>query len=197
MPIQETFANVPEPLGQYSGGRVPISAGISLLNLADNPVLSLTAFLTSLVPPKVAQAAAQAAVKKLNMTESNATILDSEAKVNDAQLNLEKAGATAIASAAAKSHLLSKKVESEMQQKTRSLIEIQLRKMELKLSHFQELEACLDYERKELDKERHQLYLDRLKLKNGDTEEKQPEVVAVDVGEDHEMMDESAAVLAL
>ena len=157
-------------------------------NVADNPILTLASYLCSLVPPKVAQAAAQAAINNLNATESPSK--DETDKAN------EKAGAAALASAAVKSQLLSKKVESEMQQKTIALVQLQLRKMELKLQRFQELEMVLDNERREIEREREQLYVERLRLKNGNFE-KENSVQSVDVGDDSVMDVDNAAVLAL
>ena len=157
-------------------------------NVADNPMLTLASYLCSSVPPKVAQAAAQAAINKLNSTEPPSK--------NETDKANEKAGAAALASAAVKSQLLSKKVESEMQQKTIALVQLQLRKMELKLQRFQELEMVLDNERREIEREREQLYVERLRLKNGNFE-KENSVQSVDVGDDSVMDVDNAAVLAL
>lgn len=148
LPINDTFADIPqEKLGPLQYNRIPVSS-------ADNPVLTMTAFLASLVPADVAKAAAQAAIAKLKTTSTPTNAL-------------EKSAATALASASAKAHHLASLEEIEMQKATRVTIELQLRKMELKLAYFQDMEAVLESERLELEKERHRFYIERLEFKNG------------------------------
>lgn len=133
-------------------------------------MLLLTSFLASLVPPEVAKAAAQAAVSKLKTKTPSSPSKSSPAHTSTTTTSvnsLEKAAATAIGSAAAKSSVLATYEELEMQKTTRVLIEVQLKKMELKVQHFQEFEAILEHERKQVESERYKLYLDRLALKNG------------------------------
>lgn len=151
--------------------------------IADNPVLTLTSFLAQMVNPKVAAAAAEAAVQKLKGIKAPEN--NTESSPTKASSDLEKAAATAFGAAAAKAHVLANHEELEMQKATRALIEIQLKKMELKLQHFQEMEAILEHERKELEHERHLLYLDRLELKNGglNADENGNKVETVDVTE--------------
>ena len=147
LPIEDTFVGEPvHKLGALQYSKVPFSP-------ADNPVLTLTSFLASVVNPKVASAAAEAAVGQLK-----------KSKAEGAQ-NLDKAAATAIGAAAAKSFALAELEEKEMQKITRVLIETQLQKMELKLQHFQELEALLEKEVSEVERERQKLYAERLSLK--------------------------------
>jgi SWI/SNF related-matrix-associated actin-dependent regulator of chromatin subfamily C len=137
-----------------------------LHKLADNPILSLTAFLASLVPAEVAKAAAKAAIEKISSTKSTSNQkAASPTKQNGSPV--EKAAATALGAAAAKASHLSSLEETEMQKATRVTIELQLRKMEMKLSYFQDLEALLESERLELEKARHEFYLARLDFKNG------------------------------
>lgn len=86
-----------------------------------------------------------------------------------------------------------------MQKATRLTIEIQLRKMELKLSYFQDLEALLEAERVDLEKERHALYLARLDFKNGIVKDvgggDGAHAVAVDSGDVEMLKDASIAPL--
>ncbi|KAJ3275596.1 hypothetical protein HDV01_007599 [Terramyces sp. JEL0728] len=172
LPIEDSFVQTPQDkLGPLQYNRTPFSP-------ADNPVLTLTSFLASLVSPKVAQAAAEAAVSKLK-GEKGAPGSPKKSPTKTApNENLEKAAATAFGAAAAKAAVLATHEELEMQKATRILIETQLKKMELKLQHFQEMEAILEHERKELETERHQFYLDRLELKkNGSFMEGQNQAV--------------------
>ncbi|KAJ3336092.1 hypothetical protein HDU91_001896, partial [Kappamyces sp. JEL0680] len=77
---------------------------------------------------------------------------------------------------------------------TRVLIETQLKKMEIKLQHFQEMESLLDSERRDLEADRHAFYLERLAFKNGE-EATQGGAVAVEVSD--VPMDSTASILAL
>jgi SWI/SNF related-matrix-associated actin-dependent regulator of chromatin subfamily C len=129
---------------------------VNAFNVADNPVLTLASFLVGLVDPKVAQAAAKAAVDKLTEKTMNSMTAKAE---------LQKTGATALAAAAAKAHGLATVEELQMQKLTRTLIETQLKKMELKLTRFQEFEQVLENERKELEAERSKLVMERLEFK--------------------------------
>jgi SWI/SNF related-matrix-associated actin-dependent regulator of chromatin subfamily C len=173
---------------------------VILVHVADNPVVALTSFLAQLVSPQVAQAAAEAAVQKLKESKnivdqptsptkvSSPVKQSSPSKIQSPKKDegVEKAVATVFGSAAAKAYTLATHEELEMQKATRALIETQLKKMELKLQHFQEMEAVLEMERKELEQERHQLYLDRLELKHGPKKE-ESRVDSVDVDGDVQM----------
>ncbi|KAJ3371497.1 hypothetical protein HDU91_005139, partial [Kappamyces sp. JEL0680] len=140
LPINDTFADIPmEKLGPLQYHRTPFTP-------ADNPVLTLTSFLTSLVSPQIAQAAAQAAIAKIKGAEAKPPASPTKAAGSPtktpasprkdqangtAAAGLEKAAATALGSAAAKSYLLAHHEELEMQKLTRVLIETQLKKMEI------------------------------------------------------------------
>ncbi|CAN6665417.1 chromatin structure-remodeling complex protein Rsc8p [Trichomonascus vanleenenianus] len=81
--------------------------------------------------------------------------------------------------------------EDERQSRlVKSLVEAQLRKFELKLSKFQDLEAQLEAEKKEVEMARMQLYLDRLSLKS------QAEEVLTKLREAVETQGEGAVELA-
>ena len=118
-----------------------------------NPVLSLTSFLATIVDPQVAAAAAETAVKSIKDNASGSA------------MDVDGAGAAVIGAAAAKAHSLATNDEQEMQRLTRVMIETQLRKLELKLQHFHELEASLEHERKAIERDRQKLYLDRLEMR--------------------------------
>ncbi|KAH6581941.1 hypothetical protein BASA61_008829 [Batrachochytrium salamandrivorans] len=191
LPIEDTFLERKlESLGPLQYARVPFSA-------ADNPILSLAAFLAAVVPPKVAAAAAKSAVRELegNTGEKGETVDNSDktlakpTEVPGSDINghmpsdisdnttagapdkgseshaFEAAGATALGAAAAKARAIADHDEREMQRVTRHIIETQLKKMELKLQHFNEIEAIMEHERKELERERQSLFLDRLVLR--------------------------------
>ena len=110
--------------------------------------MTLTSFLASVVPPKVASEAAKAAISQLE-------------KSKDPNL-LEKTAGAALGSAAAKSHVLAENEVKEISKLTNTLLELELKKMKIKLSHFEELESVLELEKQSLARERQQLYFDRL-----------------------------------
>lgn len=161
---------------------------------ADNPVMSVVAFLASAVNPGIASAAAQSALKELSQaSESNqvnsektseefkSTLTDSskskgetiqsehsESTVSSAYNNktLEKAAAAALGAAAAKAKLLADHEEREIQRLVYDAVETQLQKLDLKLNQFEELEALMEKERQEIERQRLQLYVEFLKLKD-------------------------------
>lgn len=183
---------------------------------ADNPVMSVVAFLASAVSPAVAAAAAQSALGELtdgmrkriasksnganNEDETSAakegpTPTDKgEAMEMDAVASadkdvakdaeaafapttkpsadsetipktaVERAASVALGAAAAKAHLLSTFEERECQRLVGQVIEAQMKKMELKMAHFEQLETLLEQERRSLEISRRQLYTDRLNV---------------------------------
>ena len=147
-------------LGPLQYHRVPVSP-------TDNPILTLTAFLASVVPPKVAEEAAKAAISQLQSSKQQDTIPDQVNGNTDSNKHvLEKAGATALGAAAAKAHVLQENEILESQKLVTALIETQLKKMELKMQHLMEFESLLELEASNLTRERQQLYLDRLLFRN-------------------------------
>lgn len=202
----------------------------------DNPVMSVVAFLASVVNPGVAAAAAQSALKELalakkkaqaaiekatagsedqvetdknkesdtpvedvkeaaNSTESmdvdtadrtkaedgvavpkdevasDPLTVSTEDTLEDTDIagiprsTLERAAAAALGSAAAKAKTLADYEEREIQRLVTVVVEMQLKKLQLKQQQFEELEAILDAEKNELIKSREQLYLSRLEMK--------------------------------
>lgn len=172
---------------------------------ADNPVMSVVAFLASAVNPAVAAAAAQSALgeltdnlrKRADREKDGAPTADgsekaasadamevdgdvkssSEAKDGSAvalvsnknegskatpRNAVERAAAIALGAAAAKAHVLASFEERECQRLVGQVIEAQLKKLELKMSQFEELESLLESERRSIEAGRRQLYADRL-----------------------------------
>jgi SWI/SNF related-matrix-associated actin-dependent regulator of chromatin subfamily C len=157
LPIEDTYAGrTQESLGPLQYHRTPFTS-------KDNPILSLAALLASVVDPEVAKSAAEAAVAKLEMHPVKNEAPKSPTK--DIKDNLNQIGGVAFGAAAGKAQVLASIEELEMQKQTRILIETQLKKMELKLQHFQEMEVLLDKERRDLERDRQRLFNDRLSLK--------------------------------
>ncbi|KAJ1033964.1 hypothetical protein NDA16_000172 [Ustilago loliicola] len=186
---------------------------------ADNPVMSVVAFLASAVNPAVAAAAAQSALGELtdnlrkragqekaasgdkdastadaadadksneNGTNGDSMDVDGDAASAEPKATtaaaaestdeagavtkkgavprnaVERAAAIALGAAAAKAHVLSSFEERECQRLVGQVIEAQLRKLELKMTQFEELESLLEAERRSVEAGRRQLYADRL-----------------------------------
>ncbi|CAG8432810.1 11490_t:CDS:2 [Diversispora eburnea] len=190
-------------LGPLQYLRIPFSQ-------ADNPVMSVVAFLASVVNPGVAAAAAKSALKELSepkksakqeanginginssnssenveTAENTPTVIKLEDEMDVESTNdqnqgteslvstrmsrtklLDRAGATAMGSAAAKAKVLADYEEREIQRLVNAVIENQLKKLELKLAQFEEIESALENEKKELEKQRQLLYTERLNFK--------------------------------
>ncbi|KAK0566632.1 SWI/SNF and RSC complex subunit Ssr2 [Tilletia horrida] len=75
---------------------------------------------------------------------------------------VERAAAVALGAAAVKAHILASVEERECQRLVEQVIDAQLRKMEIKMQQFEELESLLEAERRSIEAGRRQLYLDRL-----------------------------------
>jgi len=75
---------------------------------------------------------------------------------------VEKAAAVALGAAAVKAHVLASVEERECQRLVGQVIDAQLRKMEIKMQQFEELETLLEAERRSIEAGRRQLYIDRL-----------------------------------
>ncbi|KAM0747967.1 SWIRM-domain-containing protein [Meredithblackwellia eburnea MCA 4105] len=77
--------------------------------------------------------------------------------------NVEKAAAIALGSAAAKAHILALEEDATLHSLVTSVIEAQVRKLELKMAYFDQLESLVEVERRGVEQGKQQLYEDRLK----------------------------------
>ncbi|KAG0055628.1 hypothetical protein BGZ83_007928 [Gryganskiella cystojenkinii] len=236
LPIEDPYLGgvTESELGPLQYHRAPFSE-------SDNPVMSVVAFLASVVNPGVAAAAAQSALRELALAKKStekptakesdseessdkkdeSTSEDADMEIDNAEnekkeeekkeeekkeeekkedekeakedetmadatataasltesvkaeseiggiprSTLERAAAAALGSAAAKAKTLADYEEREIERLVSLVVEMQLKKLELKLQQFQELENVLETEKTELEKQRQQLYLDRLAMK--------------------------------
>lgn len=187
LPIEDPYLEPEVQSTPLQHQRLPFSQ-------ADNPVMSVVAFLASAVNPGIASAAAQSALKELSQAsedvkaqsekspeEDLSTVTDlSKSKIETAQSThsenpaspgynnkvLEKAAAAALGAAAAKAKLLADHEEREIQRLVYDAVETQLQKLDLKLNQFEELEALMEKERQEIERQRLQLYVEFLKFKD-------------------------------
>ncbi|KAG0275645.1 hypothetical protein BGZ95_008535 [Linnemannia exigua] len=200
LPIEDPYllGKTEGEVGSGQSNRVPFSE-------SENPVMSVVAFLASVVNPGVAAAAAQSALKELALATKSAQtetekvggsivsqskstdetveamdvdtdkvtddVKEEDAAVTEGDIagiprsTLEKAAAAALGSAAVKAKSLADYEEREIQRLVTVVVEMQLKKLELKLQQFEELENVIDMEKGELERQREQLYLDRLAMK--------------------------------
>lgn len=221
LPIEDPFLEDVQ-LGPLCHQPVPFSQ-------QGNPIMSTVAFLASVVDPRVASAAAKAALEKFSeMKEEipqavidshvkNATNRSEKRKVENAtdenssteekpqpmevngsestgadggetgtqnvkmeesneadketengdksktinEENIAKAAAASLAAAAVKAKHLAQVEERKIKSLVALLVETQMKKLEIKLRHFEELETIMDREREALEYQRQQLLAER------------------------------------
>lgn len=162
-------------LGKH-GGHLPFSQ-------ADNPVMSVIGFLASLADPKTTAAAAKKSVEQLqqglrnklgggNASKINGKGKEKEGDSMDIDTSQESSGTTTsnlasipLAAMGARAGGLASHEEREMTRLLSAAVNVTLQKMELKLKYFDEMEGILQAERRELERGRQQLFLDRLAFK--------------------------------
>ncbi|KAK0531665.1 SWI/SNF and RSC complex subunit Ssr2 [Tilletia horrida] len=106
-----------------------------------------------------AEAKAELAKKSKEKQKTGSAAADGDAVPRSA---VERAAAVALGAAAVKAHILASVEERECQRLVGQVIDAQLRKMEIKMKQFEELETLLEAERRSIEAGRRQLYLDRL-----------------------------------
>uniref|UniRef100_A0A8C7XHD7 SWI/SNF related BAF chromatin remodeling complex subunit C2 n=1 Tax=Oryzias sinensis TaxID=183150 RepID=A0A8C7XHD7_9TELE len=176
LPIEDPYLeNTEASLGPLAYQPIPFSQ-------SGNPVMSTVAFLASVVDPRVASAAAKAALgKKKNSGntqkhfEFHVTFYKEEAMETSSseqekekeeketteegeekrkklehdigEGNIATAAAAALASAATKAKHLAAVEERKIKSLVALLVETQMKKLEIKLRHFEELETIMDREK--------------------------------------------------
>ncbi|KAI7862563.1 hypothetical protein BDF14DRAFT_1735863 [Spinellus fusiger] len=160
MPIEEPYRSSLPSSTTIEHQRTPFSQ-------ADNPVMSILAFLASAVDPQVATAAAEAAIECQEhiITPSKRTLSDKGKETKKAKTSIEKAAAVALGSAAAKADSLAKMEEREIRRLVHAVVDTQIKKLELKMTHFEELEAVLECELEQVVQQRHDIFVQRLAVK--------------------------------
>uniref|UniRef100_A0AAR2IWA5 SWI/SNF related, matrix associated, actin dependent regulator of chromatin subfamily c member 2 n=1 Tax=Pygocentrus nattereri TaxID=42514 RepID=A0AAR2IWA5_PYGNA len=207
LPIEDPYLeNSETTLGPLAYQPVPFSQ-------SGNPVMSTVAFLASVVDPRVAAAAAKAAleefsrvreevpaelveahVKKVQEAARNTGKVDpsfglessgiagtapeepektgkeaedtpeesrKKLELDVGEGNIATAAAAALASAATKAKHLAAVEERKIKSLVALLVETQMKKLEIKLRHFEELETIMDREKEALELQRQQLLTER------------------------------------
>uniref|UniRef100_A0A674NFN1 SWI/SNF related BAF chromatin remodeling complex subunit C1b n=1 Tax=Takifugu rubripes TaxID=31033 RepID=A0A674NFN1_TAKRU len=175
LPIEDPYLeDSSASLGPLAYQPVPFSQ-------SENPVMSTVAFLASVVDPRVASSAAKAALGEKTMRNSHVTYfmlcfqkgdgfdhLVQEREQDERVMELElvegtvaTAAAAALASAATKAKHLAAVEERKIKSLVALLVETQMKKLEIKLRHFEELETIMDREKEALEQQRQQLLTER------------------------------------
>ncbi len=173
-------------LGSH-GGQLPF-------NQVDNPVMSVVGFLASLADPATTAAAAKKSAEELkrnlqkkleggsgpNVVQTNGKGKEKEEdsmEVDVQQTTMTTTTSTTtktstttlasipLASVGARAAGLASHEEREMTRLVSAAVNVTLQKLELKLRYFNEMESILQAERRELERARQQLFLDRLTFK--------------------------------
>lgn len=220
----EEVDGVKDNLAYLSNGRVPFSQ-------ADNPVMSVMAFLAGLADPSVAATAAGKTVNEMKKhirdrlekdssnkeKEGSAEAKDGDKSASEGKdvvkdensMDVDKPSGTSIVKAddnsnnspatvalsltAARSAALASHTERHITSLISASTNLQMQKLEMKLQQFSEMETLLQAERRELERQRQRLFLDRLAFKKRvrDTEEKFRRLgVSLPAGEEKEDGDE-------
>uniref|UniRef100_A0A672SHD8 SWI/SNF complex subunit SMARCC1-like n=1 Tax=Sinocyclocheilus grahami TaxID=75366 RepID=A0A672SHD8_SINGR len=172
LPIEDPYLeNSEASMGPLAYQPVPFSQ-------SGNPVMSTVAFLASVVDPRVASAAAKAALGKImqsllyffiypeesfdmGLTQGDGEGMKRRVALVVVEGNIATAAAAALASAATKAKHLAAVEERKIKSLVALLVETQMKKLEIKLRHFEELETIMDREKEALEQQRQQLLSER------------------------------------
>lgn len=126
---------------------------------AENPVMTLVAFLAGAVNPAVGAVAAQSALRVLLESPADEHTggdedSDDEGSSYYSRQALEMATAAGLASAIEQAHALARHEDAEIQRMIQIVLTTQLKKLDLKLQQYDELEQSLVNEQKDLEKQR-------------------------------------------
>lgn len=129
-------------------------------SFSSNPILSLIELLTKSVDPKAASVAYKAVLDYYKMETQNddnddQMDVDSEEKLNSSEnenlsLQIKAAAATVLSEAKVRANIIADQEEQEIRSMVQEVIELQLRKVQLKLEKFEELEKLIENERREV-----------------------------------------------
>uniref|UniRef100_A0A8C7UUV0 SWI/SNF related BAF chromatin remodeling complex subunit C1b n=1 Tax=Oncorhynchus mykiss TaxID=8022 RepID=A0A8C7UUV0_ONCMY len=180
LPIEDPYLeDSASSLGPLAYQPVPFSQ-------SENPVMSTVAFLASVVDPRVASAAAKAALgtcvcvcvcvhvrerERLYRGEKDEIAgrwreveQDEGRRLAELELvdgTVTTAAAAALGAAATKAKHLAAVEERKIKSLVALLVETQMKKLEIKLRHFEELETIMDREKEALEQQRQQLLSER------------------------------------
>uniref|UniRef100_A0A6G1S4G1 SWI/SNF complex subunit SMARCC2 n=1 Tax=Aceria tosichella TaxID=561515 RepID=A0A6G1S4G1_9ACAR len=147
LPIEDPFLledERPSPAVDYQP--IPFSK-------SGNPLMSTLAFLASDVDSKIAASAAKAALKEFSrLADDNST---KDEPIDDKNLSI--AADRALKAAASTSRHLASIEERKIKSLITNLVDTQLKKLDIKMKHFEELDTILDKEKETTANQRKQL----------------------------------------
>ncbi|KAI8100133.1 uncharacterized protein BX664DRAFT_290695 [Halteromyces radiatus] len=164
LPIEEPYRSDQPSSDAIEHKRTPFSR-------ADNPVMSILAFLASAVDPEVAATAADAAIQVQTRQKKDHMVQTRQKKdhmdIDDRpskkpRTAMEKTASVALGSAAAKAHSLAGIEEREIQRLVHAVVENEIKKLELKMEHFDDLALVLDNELEAITQQRRMIFMQRL-----------------------------------
>ncbi|KAF8711173.1 hypothetical protein HU200_029185 [Digitaria exilis] len=151
---------------------------------SSNPVMSLVAFLASAIGPRVAAACAHASLSFLTRDDDprfNSEGMHADGRANGANPNFHNhngaspavspenvrhAATCGLSAAAMKSKLFADQEEREVQRLAATVINHQLKRLELKLKQFAEVETLLLKECEQVERVRQRISADRARMKS-------------------------------
>lgn len=190
--IEDKYLDSEAPVNGSTGlGLLGVQNGYAPFTQADNPVMSVVSFMASLADPKVTAAAAGKSVEAMKKSlrqklDKDSGVSDSNAEKNEGAMDVDSITAAhqtttttttttttqstslvtaSLATTAARAAALASHEEREMTRLVSAVVNTTLQKLELKLQQFNEMEALIQAERRELERGRQQLFLDRLSFK--------------------------------
>jgi SWI/SNF related-matrix-associated actin-dependent regulator of chromatin subfamily C len=175
LPIEDPYLNAEGDQGPLRYARVPFEQ-------AENPVMSVVAFLAGVVGPGVAAEAAKTALHELTKAESEKPEHNNDMDEDGQQASEEpsrasgsthglphsqvvRAASLALKSSAKAANSLADVEEAHIRSTLGSLVHLTLQKLELKMRQFEELEEVLEDERRALESARMKLVGERVGLR--------------------------------
>lgn len=141
---------------------------------ADNPVMLVLAFVSQLVDPEVAKAASEAArdaieksIKEQLKKEDDVKMEDGSKTTNGSATlppSTESATAATLGVLGARLHLFATYEEREMNKHAATIVKDELAKIETKLAKVDELQTIYERERKNLQRQQEEVFIDRIAL---------------------------------
>lgn len=166
LPIEEPYKQSQASSRTLEHKRTPFSK-------ADNPVMSILAYLASSVDPKTIAKAAESAIEyqehgKRKQPEDMDVDDEAGDKSKKPRTSIDKAASIALGSAAAKAKSLATIEEREIRRLVHSVIDFQSKKLDLKMKHFEDLEAVLENSLEQLEQLRQVVFVQRYAVKKAD-----------------------------
>jgi SWI/SNF related-matrix-associated actin-dependent regulator of chromatin subfamily C len=168
LPIEDPYLESKAELGPLRYDHIPF-------NQSDNPVMSVVAFLAATVNPGVAAAAAKAAIEEFSKNlpvkytdhdeQPTTTTTETSSAPSIDKETIEKATASALGAAAVKAKMLAEYEERRIHRAMCTLMETQLKRLEIKARQLEELENIMIQEKRQIERQLMQIYSERVALK--------------------------------